>query len=108
MGSLFRRRVLRGRAAPCRRVHLDETQEEFWLRLNEEATRRQTALQAIENVQAAQYTFQPAINPKSRQVCGCGCRYLRCCPPWLGAVHMLLSVKSIFRSTRAFFVGLQL
>lgn len=68
---------LRCHAVPCRRVHLDETQEEFWLRLNEEAARRQTALQAIENVQAAQYTFQPAINPKSRQVRGC--LFLRCC-----------------------------
>lgn len=49
-------------------MHLEETQEEFWLRLNDEAARRQTALQAIENVQAAQHTFQPTINPKSRQV----------------------------------------
>ena len=52
----------------CRRVYLDETPEQFWLRLNEEAVRRQTALQAIDNVQAAQYTFKPAINSRSRQV----------------------------------------
>eukprot|EP00892_Ulva_mutabilis_P001891 jgi/Ulvmu1/11702/UM008_0113.1 len=55
-------------AASTRRVHLDETPEEFWLRLNEEAVKRATALQAIDNIQAAQYSFQPAINSKSRRM----------------------------------------